>query len=185
MIGPLALLAAAAPPVLLSPPQSPTELFKAACMGGSVSLPPGTVSPLAYADIPQRGRAALGMTTFSAAEPAAPGAPAAAEVPGQIFEVGPGKKLFLVAPAGADRSGRFARTCAVIWKGEHFAAARDAITPGQPVKLPTGSDPNSNPLGLASFGINWGGLHLSVTTLRDWTVLKADPDADPPKSGER
>ncbi len=64
MIAAAALLLAAGP-ALAPAPQSPVELFKAACTGGSVSLPRGSAAPIAYGDLPHGAREVLGQTLAS------------------------------------------------------------------------------------------------------------------------
>jgi hypothetical protein len=182
MIAAAALLLAAAP-TLAPAPQSPVALFKAACTGGSVSLARGTAAPIAYDKLPHGAREALGQTLMGPGQPGMPGAPRASDVPGPVFAIGPDQAIFLLAPSGdAQASGSFAHACAVIWKGEHYSEGRESILPNMPAAM-VAETPRSNPLGLASFGALLGSLHLSVTTLRDWTVLKAVPRPDEPVPG--
>jgi hypothetical protein len=181
----IAALLFAAAPALATAPQSPVELFKATCMGGSVSLSRGSAAPIAYAKLPYGARQALGQTLMGPGQPGLPGPPKPQEVPGPVFVIGAAQSVFLLARSTeAQASGSFARVCAVIWKGEHYSAGREAILPNAPPAMAGLETPSSNPLGIASFGAVLGGLHLSVTTLRDWTVLKSVPQPDAPPPGE-
>jgi hypothetical protein len=182
MIAAAALLLAAAP-ALAPASQSPVELFKAACTGGSVSLSKESAAPVDYARLPYGARDALGETLVAPGQPL-PGPAKRDEFPGPIFTIGPNQALFLVAPAAdAQAKGQFAHACAVVWKGEHYAEGRAALLPNGPEAIGGLETPSSNPLGIASVGIVSGGLYLSVTTLRGWTVLKAIPAADASSKG--
>ena len=180
----LAALLLGAAPALAPAPQSPVALFKAACTGGSVALPRGSAAPVAYRELPHGAREALGQTLAAPGDDRdIRGAPRPEDVPNQLLEIGPGSALFLVAPAADPAArGAFAHSCAVIWKGEHFADARAAIVP-DPSAL-AGSSPQLSPVGLASVGAHDGDLYLVATTLRGWTVLKAVPQAPSAPSGE-
>jgi hypothetical protein len=185
MIAAAAFLFAAAP-ALAPAPQSPVELFKAACTGGSVSLPRGSAAPIAFGKLPYAARAALGQTLAAPGQSMLPGAPKPEEVPGPVLAIGPGEALFLIAPAPDEKArGRFAHACAIAWKGEHYDEGRQAILPGVSAAMPALETPRSNPLGLAFVGTLSGDLYLSVTTLRDWTILKSVPRAEASISGER
>ncbi|HEX4736574.1 MAG TPA: hypothetical protein VH331_03325 [Allosphingosinicella sp.] len=186
MILTAAFLLAAAPASALAPaPQSPVELFKAACMGGSVSLPRGSAAPTTYDKLPRGAREALGQTlAVPGDERNLRGAPKAEDVPNQLVEVGPGSALFLIAPAADPAAkGAFAHSCAVVWKGEHFADARAVVVTDSSTTL-AGTMPQLSPVGLASVGNHQGDLYLVATTLRGWTVLKAEPQTPAAPSGE-
>ncbi|HEX5183247.1 MAG TPA: hypothetical protein VFW19_08865 [Allosphingosinicella sp.] len=177
----IAALLLAAGPALAAPPQTPVDLFKAACTAGSVSLPKGSAAPIAYEKLPHGAREALGQTLAAPGDDRnLPGAPKSADVSNPILEVGPGQAVYLLAPATSGQAqGRFAHACAIIWKGEHFAEGRAAILPADiDAQQPPSQTPKTNSLGLAFVGTKAGGLFLSVTTLRDWTVLKSVPEAD-------
>jgi hypothetical protein len=178
MIAVAALLLAAGP-ALAPAPQSPVELFKSACMGGSVSLPRGSAAPIGYDKLPRAAREALGQTLIAPGQPGLAGAPRPEDVPGPVFAIGPGESLFLVAPAAEQGKGQFAHACAIVWKGEHFAEGRAAILSANiAAQQPPAETPKANSIGLAFVGTRSGGLFLSVTTLRDWTVLKSVPEAE-------
>jgi hypothetical protein len=176
MIPLLPLLLAA--PALEPPAQSPVELFKAACTQGSVALSRKSAAAIAYRDMPVAARTALGQA--KAAGKRLGGPPRAGDVPGPVYALGPGNALFLLLPAsGEGATGQFARSCAIVWKGEHFREARAAILPEGNVAL-AGETPEADPAGLASIGMATGDLYLTATTLRDWTVLKSAPRSEAP-----
>ena len=177
------LLAPAA--ALAAPAQAPADLFKSACISGTVSLPRGSTAAVDYDRIPRAARVALGQTMAAPGDSTIRGAPRRDDVPNLIYQIGPGQSLFLlVPPAGGGATGRFAAACALVWKGEHFREGQAAILPDPPADLPPQA-PQSSSVGLASIGTVSGGLFVSVTTLADWTVLKSLPQAQAPLPGER
>jgi hypothetical protein len=174
----LALLLAGVAPALAPAAQSPVDLFKAACMGGSVSLPQGSAAPVDYKALPTGARAVLGQTLVAPGDDRIlPGPPKAEDVPNRILAVGPRSTLFLIVPpADQGVNGRFAHSCAVIWKGEHFADATAAVVPDPSAPL-AGQMPELSSVGLASVGNRVGSLYLVATTLRGWTALTAAPQS--------
>jgi hypothetical protein len=176
MIALASLLLAAAPAPLAPAAQSPADLFKAACLQGGLSLPRGSAAPVDYKALPIGVRSVLGQTLAPPGDDRILSGPAKAEdVPNQILAVGPGRAMFLlVPPADPAAKGSFARSCAVIWKGEHFADAKAAVVPDPSAPL-AGQMPELSGVGLASVGNNIGGLYLVATTLRGWTALRAAP----------
>ena len=172
------LVASLLAPAALEPPaQAPVDLFKAACTQGSLALSTKNAARIDYKDMPYAARAALGQTLAAADMQVFAGAPKAGEVPGPVYAIGPGKAIYLLLPAAdGAASGRFAHSCAIVWKGEHFADARATILPDSQTYV--GTMPDSNPMGLAFIGTVAGDLYLSATSLSDWTVLKSVPSSD-------
>jgi hypothetical protein len=176
MIALASLLLAAAPAPLAPAAQSPVNLFRAACLQGSVSLPQGSAAPIDYKALPFGARFVLGQTLAPpGGDRPVPRAPKAEDVPNRILAVGRGSAMFLIVPPGDQAAtGSFAHSCAVVWKGEHFADARVAVVPDPSAPL-AGQMPDLNPSGLASVGNRVDGLYLVATTLRGWTALTAAP----------
>jgi hypothetical protein len=180
MIPLAALLLVQASPALPTPAQGPIEMFRAACTQGTLTLSRKTASAIRYDSLPTGARLALGQTLAAPGETHFTTSPKSAEVPGSVYALGTGGEAYLILPASSEAAhGSFAHSCSVIWKGEHFLEARNAILPDPPALL-AGQDPASNSDGHAFIGTIAGDIYLSATTLRGWTVIKSVPRSDAP-----
>ena len=106
------------------------------------------------------------------------------DVPNPLFAVLSDEDIYLLLPAPTSE-GRVAQHCAVIWRGNHYDEALDALDqalvaldPGFAVKdalgmLPT---PRGRP-GLQSIAAQGGGRIAGVAEFNGWTMIRVAPEA--------
>ena len=151
-------------------------------MTGSARLKAGLAKRVNFSQVPQDARATLGKTRaglhhaewVARKKPYTERPVKQAELPGSIYRVGAASETFLIVPAGSGE-GDFARSCAVIWKGEDYLKARRAIIgavkeePGQ-ILLPS-----QNADGFGYTFQESGDFMISIVTYKGWTALVGAP----------
>jgi hypothetical protein len=128
---------APAPQVALAPTE-PIAMFKAVCIGGTARLSRKWAAATTYAALPEGARAVLGQPVMN--------------VPNPVYQIN-GANQFLIVSAPESKMP-FALGCAVIWEGDHLAAANKLVP------APAGSQ-----------------LVVTASMLNGWTVLKSTPAA--------
>jgi hypothetical protein len=182
---PLAGGATAQPETLAPAPQhaspdfsDPVKLFEGVCLSDQVKLAKDSVADQPYAGLSEGARNALGFANPPGGIPRIPpaGPLAATEVPNRILAILPQRTSFLLLPASG--TGRYASSCAVLWKGNEYPKALDAakrLAFGG--ALPAGTPDLTTPIR----GLNWvvfttKGMIVGAAEFGGWTVLRISPD---------
>jgi hypothetical protein len=177
----LALTLVSAPPQQAGAPdlRDPIALFKGVCLADEAALPHDAAADQDYDALPRGARDALGFAHPLGGVPHVqpPFALPKIEVPNRILAIGATKQIYLLA--AADGSGQYASSCAVVWKGNHYAdalAALRALSPVPGSSLPAGA---TGVPGLNYSVAQSEGMILGAAELSGWTVLRVSPDLSP------
>ena len=160
--------------------RDPVKLFEGVCLSDQVKLANGSVAEQPFDALPAGAKDALGFANPAGGIPRVvpPFNLAAADVPNRIFAILPKKRSFLLTPSNG--AGRYAASCAVLWKGNHYpdalkaakALALDAPLP----HMPSSTTPI---VGLNYTVITAKGMIVGAAEYGGWTVLRIAPDLSP------
>lgn len=172
-----AIAAPSAAAELPAPSLDPVPLFNTMCTQGGGRLPGSAVTAQNYDTMPAAARVVLGVGAPEARDRGSDlfSALSASQVPNQIYRIGAqGGDMYLIVPKpGAD--GVMADSCAVIWKGHGFDAARHAITDFVGLDR-SASDPYVTGTDIKGFGISGKGYSFKTAEVDGWTILRATPE---------
>jgi hypothetical protein len=152
------------------------SVFRSACLAGEIKLDPALVTPRKFNDLPNVARAVIGRAIYRGpgAKPY-PAMPLHRDFPNPIYQVG-AKDLFLIATTAEPVPGaRFADSCMVVWKGDDFQEAHQAILPNVPAV-----GERTHTAGIGYVSANDGQQVLTAALWNNWTILKASPAATEP-----
>jgi hypothetical protein len=109
-----------APSEIAMAPTAPIPLFKAVCVDGEARLSKKWAKQTSFSALPVDARRALGQTGTGGIAPE----PSEYDVPNPIFQIGDGDE-YLILPT--ESGAKMAETCAVMWKGNDYAAATKLV----------------------------------------------------------
>ena len=165
-------------PIATPAPSTPDAigLFRSACLTGEVKLDRALVTPRKFTDLPNVARAVIGRAIYRGpgAQPY-PEMPLHRDFPNPIYRVG-AKDLFLIATSAEPiPAARFADSCMVVWKGDDFERAHQAILPNAPAV-----GERTHKAGIGYVSANDGQQVLTAALWANWTILKASPASTEP-----
>ena len=157
---------------------SPTSLFKSVCLADEVQLPANRFRAVSFKKLPAGVKAVIGWSLVRpvSGETIRMAPIEEADVPNPLFVLLPDEESFLLLPAPTSE-GRAAQHCAVIWRGDHYAEALDAVDEAFRVKdalallPPTRSAP-----GINFIKVQGGGRIASAAEFEGWTMIRAAPE---------
>ena len=164
---------------------SPLEIFRAACIAGTVALKRDSAVLVEFKKLRRDAKQALAQSFVHFGDDIFPPKPLSKGVPNHIYRIGPRKNVFLMVPVqerepqphARNPVDRYPHSCAVVWKGDQFVEARRLILESGPASaLLPGSLPKDNPLGLAHASTTADGLLLTAAAFGGWTVLRSAPE---------
>lgn len=163
-------------------PIAPVALFNAVCMEGSGRLPQSAAKLIAFNEVADGAKLALGRSLKSGPYSGLRSAPGVQNV---TYLVDAGKRVYLLLPQTVDgklATSDFASSCAVVWRGDNYAAAVRSILPtalpqqvGRSFSEAPSSLPNSNPEGSAFTRTYIDKHELTAAAWRGWIVLRSQP----------
>jgi hypothetical protein len=156
-------------------PLSPVPLFTQMCTSGGGSLSKDSVREISYTVLPQEARQVIGFggpqTGLGAYEEMH-----RANVPNRVLQVG-ARGVYLLLPAPG-KAGAMATSCAVVWRGQDFAAARSAVFTISAMKNAQ-ADADFSPIKDAHLvEVGTSSFSLSASEMSGWTMLREAPAAD-------
>ena len=161
---------------------NPIELFKTVCLSDEVKLPKESLNPRSFDALPIGARRALGFANPATAVPkiTPPFDLTTTDVPNGIFAIMPKKRSYLLTPV--ETAGRYATSCAVVWKGNHYDAAVE-MAKGLAIDTPLPNTPELlSPIrGLNYAVFNAKGMIVGAAEYRGWTVLRIAPNSSLPQ----
>jgi hypothetical protein len=157
---------------------SPTSLFKSVCLADEVRLPADRFRAVSFKKLPAGAKAVM---EWSLVRPV-PGdktrmAPIReADVPNRLLVLLPDEESILLLPAPTSE-GRAAQHCAVIWRGNDYAEALDAVDEAFQVKDALALVPPQRGVpGMNFIKVQGGGRIASAAEFKGWTMIRAAPE---------
>lgn len=156
----------------------PTSLFKTVCLADDAQLPASRFRSVNFDDLPAGVKEVIGLSLF---EPVPGRANRMApieegDVPNRLLVRLPDEDVFLLLPAPSSE-GRAAQHCAVIWRGNHYAEALDAVDEAFRVKDVLALGPPSKGVPGTNFvRVQGGGRIASAAEFNGWTMIGAAPE---------
>jgi hypothetical protein len=157
----------------------PVKLFQRVCLSDKVSIAQDAVADQSYDTLPQGAKDVLGFSNPDGPAPrlTPPFALAASEVPNRILAVLPQKHAFLLL--AGERSGRYAASCAVVWRGRQYEEALE-VARHLVVDQPLQGGPSLKPPPIFRYAVFRGnGTIAGAAELDGWTILRIAPDLSP------
>ena len=160
--------------------RDPVKLFEGVCLSDQVKLAAGSVAEQAFDALPAGAKDALGFANPVGGVPvlSPPFELTAADVTNRILVILPTRQSFLLTPSNG--AGRYAASCAVLWKGNHYP---EALKAAKALAIDTPL-PHMPPLSTPIIGLNYAvftakGMIVGAAEYRGWTVLRIAPDLSP------
>jgi hypothetical protein len=157
---------------------SPTSLFKSVCLADEVQLPADRFRAVSFKKLPAGVKAVMGwsLVRLVPGETSRLDPIEEADVPNRLFVLLPDKDSYLLLPSPTSE-GRAAQHCAVIWRGNHYEEALDAVDEAFRVKdvLALVPPPRGVP-GMKFIKVQGGGRIASAAEFKGWTMIGAAPE---------